>query len=124
MLIVAVADAHVVDVALGLEILDEALKVRCPDADRYTENRVGPDRLADSMQDLDSEPRSILERSAVLVRAQVSIVIEERVDQRVVREHALDTVRAREHHGPCGIRETLGNQANLGGCHRVDTTDT
>ena len=66
-LVVAVADAGVVDVALAREVRDCLLVARHRGRDGDSEQAVGPDLGAQRVQDLAREPRAALEGAAVAV---------------------------------------------------------
>ena len=93
-LVVAMTDADVVDLAVVREVRDRLLVALHRRGDGDPEQAIGADLGPQRQQDLACQARASLEWAAVVIRAGIALRRKELVDERVVGEHALDTVDA------------------------------
>ncbi len=92
--VVAVPDAEVVDIAALGQVRDRLDVARHRRGHGDAEQGLVTDRGAQRVENRARQPHPVVERTAVFVRAPVAGLGHEPVDERVVREHALDSVDA------------------------------
>ena len=108
------ADAHDVLDAVSTAKPRQELARGLFDADLEAEAEVCADLGANGAHDLAREPRAVLERSAVLIRACVDRRAQELCEQHPVRARKLDAVEARLPGPPGGGRELVDHVPDLG----------